>query len=77
MFPDIHDSKREQAEDALDQGIDLLEQGDEEEAGRCFFKSIEVDPTYADGYNHLANIDSLVKRPVANILRRCYGKVGR
>ena len=56
MFPDIHDSKREQAEDTLDQGIDLLEQGDEEEAGRYFFKSIEIDPTYADGYNHLANI---------------------
>ncbi len=56
MFPDMHDSKREQAEDTLDQGIDLLEQGDEEEAGRCFFKSIEIDPTYADGYNHLANI---------------------
>ena len=24
-----------------------------------------------------ANVDSLVKRPVANIPRRCYGKVGR
>jgi tetratricopeptide (TPR) repeat protein len=50
------DLKREQAEEILDRGLDLLEQGDEEEAGRYFFKSIEVDPTYADGYNHLANI---------------------
>jgi len=47
---------RQQAEDILDQGLDYLETGDEEEAGRYFFKSIEVDPTYADGYNHLANI---------------------
>ena len=49
-------SKREQAEEALDQGLDLLDQGQEEEAGHCFFKSIEIDPTYADGYNHLGNI---------------------
>ena len=56
MFFSVNDSKREQAEDALDQGLDYLEHGDEEEAGRCFFKSIEIDPTYADGYNHLANI---------------------
>jgi tetratricopeptide (TPR) repeat protein len=56
MFPSGRDPKRERAEDTLDQGLDLLEQGDEEEAGRYFFKSIEVDPTYADGYNHLANI---------------------
>jgi tetratricopeptide (TPR) repeat protein len=56
MFPSARDSKRERAEDTLDQGLDLLEQGEEEEAGRYFFKSIEIDPTYADGYNHLANI---------------------
>ncbi len=56
MFPSARDWKRERAEDTLDQGLDLLEQGDEEEAGRYFFKSIEIDPTYADGYNHLANI---------------------
>jgi len=49
-------SKREQAEEALDQGLDLLDQGQEEEAGQCFFRSIEIDPTYADGYNHLGNI---------------------
>jgi tetratricopeptide (TPR) repeat protein len=49
-------SKRNQAEKMLDQGLDLLEKGNEEEAGCNFFKSIEVDPTYADGYNHLANI---------------------
>ncbi|MBT9141422.1 MAG: hypothetical protein DDT30_02014 [Dehalococcoidia bacterium] len=56
MFPSERDPKRERAEDTLDQGLDLLEQGNEEEAGRYFFKSIEIDPTYADGYNHLANI---------------------
>ena len=28
----------------------------EEEAGRCFFRSVEIDPPYADGYTHLANI---------------------
>lgn len=56
MFSVGRDLKREQAEDTLDQGIDILEQGDEEKAGRYFFKSIEIDPTYADGYNHLANI---------------------
>ena len=56
MFLSTRDPKRERAEDTLDQGLDLLEQGDEEEAGRYFFKSIEMDPTYADGYNHLANI---------------------
>jgi len=56
MFSSMHNSKREQAEDTLGQGLDLLEQGDEGEAGRYFFKSIEIDPTYADGYNHLANI---------------------
>ena len=56
MFPSVRDPKREQAEDILDQGLDLLDQGKEEEAGRYFFQSIEVDPTYADGYNHLANI---------------------
>ena len=56
MFPSTRDSKRERAEETLDQGLDLLEQGDEEEAGRYFFKSIEIDSTYADGYNHLANI---------------------
>jgi len=56
MFPTIRDPKREQAEDILDQGLDLLDQGKEEEAGRYFFQSIEVDPTYADGYNHLGNI---------------------
>lgn len=49
-------SKRRQAEKMLDKGLDLLEQGNEEEAGCHFFKSIEIDPTYADGYNHLANI---------------------
>ena len=49
-------SKRRQAEKMLDKGLDLLEQGNEEEAGCYFFKSIEIDPTYADGYNHLANI---------------------
>ncbi len=48
--------KRRQAEKMLDEGLDLLEQGNEEEAGRYFFNSTEIDPTYADGYNHLANI---------------------
>ena len=56
MFPSARDPKREKARDTLDQGLDFLEQGDEEEASRYFFKSIEVDSTYADGYNHLANI---------------------
>lgn len=56
MFPNARDWKRGRAEDTLDQGLDLLEQGNEEEAGRYFFKSIEIDPTYADRYNHLANI---------------------
>ncbi len=55
-FRDKPGSKRRKAEEALDQGIDLLEQGDEEEAGRYFLKSIETDPTYADVYNHLGNI---------------------
>jgi tetratricopeptide (TPR) repeat protein len=54
--PDATRLKREQAEDTLNQGLDFLDQGDEEEAGRYFFKSIEIDPTYADGYNHLGNI---------------------
>ena len=49
-------SKRRQAEETLDKGLNLLEDENEEEAGRYFFKSIEIDPTYADGYNHLANI---------------------
>jgi tetratricopeptide (TPR) repeat protein len=49
-------SKRRQAEETLDEGLDLLYIGNEEEAGRYFFKSIEIDPTYADGYNHMANI---------------------
>jgi len=56
MFLGARDQKREQAEDILGQGLDFLEQGEEAEAGRCFFQSIEIDPTYADGYNHLANI---------------------
>ncbi len=56
MFYYESNPTREQAEDALDQGLDYLEHGDEEEAGRYFFKSTEIDPTYADGYNHLANI---------------------
>lgn len=56
MFPGMRESKREQAEDILDQGLEFLDQGDEEKAGRYFFKSIEIDPTYADGYNHLGNI---------------------
>lgn len=56
VFPVVPESERERARDTLDQGLDLLAEGDEEEAGRYFFKSIEIDPTYADGYNHLANI---------------------
>jgi hypothetical protein len=39
------DPKRRQAEETLDEGLDLLDQGDEETAGLFFFKSIEVDPT--------------------------------
>jgi len=50
------DNKREQAIEILDEGLEYLEQGLEKKAGRLFFKSIEKDPTYADGYNHLANI---------------------
>jgi len=49
-------SKRMQAEKKLDEGIDFLEAGDERKAGRCFLKSVEIDPTYADGYVHLGNI---------------------
>jgi len=56
MFRGAPGSNRDRAIDTLGQGLDLLEQGDESEAGRYFFKSIEIDPTYADGYNHLANI---------------------
>ncbi len=56
MFANVPASRRERAIETLDQGLDLLERGDEEEAGRYFFKSIEVDQAYADGYNHLANI---------------------
>jgi tetratricopeptide (TPR) repeat protein len=56
IFSDRRSSKRRKAEETLDQGLDVLEQGNEEEAGRYFFKSIEIDPTYADGYNHLGNI---------------------
>lgn len=56
MFQSARDPKREQAEDTLDQGLEFLDQGDEEEAGRYFLKSTEIDPTYADGYNHLGNI---------------------
>jgi hypothetical protein len=56
MLPDMTDSKREQAEDVLGQGLDLLDEGQEEQAGRCFFESIEIDPTYADGYVHLGNV---------------------
>lgn len=56
MFPGAPSSNRDRAIDTVGQGLDLLEQGDEAEAGRYFFKSVEIDPTYADGYNHLANI---------------------
>jgi tetratricopeptide (TPR) repeat protein len=56
MLPDMTDSKREQAENVLGQGLDLLDEGQEEEAGRSFFESIEIDPTYADGYVHLGNV---------------------
>jgi tetratricopeptide (TPR) repeat protein len=56
MLPDETDSKREQAEDTLGEGLELLDQGLEEEAGRLFFQSTEIDPTYADGYVHLGNI---------------------
>jgi len=56
MSGGARNQQRQQAEDILDQGLDLLEVGDEDEAGRYFFKSTETDPTYADGYNHLGNI---------------------
>jgi tetratricopeptide (TPR) repeat protein len=58
MFPcDANtDPKRDQAEETLDQGLELLDQRLEEKAGRYFFRSIEIDPTYADGYVHLGNI---------------------
>lgn len=56
MFLGATESERDRAIDTLGQGLDLLEQGDEAGAGRYFFKSVEIDPTYADGYNHLANI---------------------
>jgi tetratricopeptide (TPR) repeat protein len=56
MLSDMIDSKREQAGDVLGQGLDLLDDGQEEEAGRFFFESIEIDPTYADGYVHLGNV---------------------
>jgi tetratricopeptide (TPR) repeat protein len=56
MLSNARDQEREKAEETLDQGIELLEQGDEEEAGRFFFQSIEIDPSYADGYSHLGNI---------------------
>lgn len=49
-------SVREQAEETLDEGLEFLDAGEEEEAGRYFFRSVEIDPTYADGYNHLGNI---------------------
>ena len=55
IFP-IEHRAREQAEETLQEGLELLDAGDEEAAGRSFFKSIEIDPTYADGYNHLGNI---------------------
>lgn len=56
MVRRARDPKRQQAEEILNQGLDLLDRGDEEEAGRYFSKSIDVDPNYADGYNHLGNI---------------------
>jgi len=56
MRQSARSEKREQAEDILDQGLDFLEVGNVDEAGRYFLKSIEIDPAYADGYNHLANI---------------------
>ena len=56
MFGGARSPERQRAEDILDQGLYLLEAGDEDEAGRYFFKSTEVDPTYADAYNHLGNI---------------------
>jgi tetratricopeptide (TPR) repeat protein len=49
-------SAREQAEETLDEGLEFLDAGEEEEAGRYFFRSVEIDPSYADGYNHLGNI---------------------
>jgi tetratricopeptide (TPR) repeat protein len=52
----VPDPKRRQAEATLNESFELLERGQEEEAGRLFFKSIEIDPTLADGYNHLALI---------------------
>lgn len=56
LFSTLPESRRERAMEALGRGLDWLQEGDEQEAGRYFFKSIEIDPTYADGYNHLANI---------------------
>lgn len=56
MLSPSPNKKREQAEDILEEGLEYLDQGLEEKAGRFFFQSIEIDPTYADGYNHLANI---------------------
>lgn len=56
MLPGKASSIREKAEDTLDEGIEFLEIGDEEEAGWYFQKSIEIDPSYADGYTHLGNI---------------------
>jgi tetratricopeptide (TPR) repeat protein len=50
------DPKRKKAVETLDKGLDLLETGKEEQAGILFFESTEIDPGYADGYNHLANI---------------------
>jgi tetratricopeptide (TPR) repeat protein len=49
-------SQRMQAEEALNNGLDMLEQEKEEEAVLCFLKSLEIDPSFADGYNHLGDL---------------------
>lgn len=50
------DSNRKRAENALNRGLESLERGDEEKARRYFSQSIEIDSTYADGHNRLADI---------------------
>jgi len=49
--------RREIAENWLDDGLEWLEQGNVREAEKSFWKSVDADETYADGYNHLGNLD--------------------
>jgi tetratricopeptide (TPR) repeat protein len=50
------DARRLKADEAISQGFELLHKGDRVGAGRYFFESAEIDPTYAEPYTCLAQL---------------------